>query len=261
MAIAEQFYRKSKFPHCIGAMDGKHVTIQAPIHSGSDYYNYKSNFSIVLFALVDADYNFIFADVGCQGRISDGGVFKHSVLYRKMEDGSLNLPVPEDSMISNEISNLPYVFVADEAFALHNHIMKPYSGNHERGSAEWNFNKHLSRARTVVENVFGILSSVFRVLRKPMLLEPETAETIVMATICLHNFLRRSQTSRNMYTPNGTFDYEDNDGNTIASGQWRQENNSDMSSFLPMRRLPRKPNMQAKQIRDEFAKYITNSKQ
>jgi len=62
-------------------MDGKHIVLQAPVQSGTDYFNYKSHFSTVLFALVDANYNFIFADVGVQGRISDG-VFKHSQLCK-----------------------------------------------------------------------------------------------------------------------------------------------------------------------------------
>lgn len=57
-------------------MDGKHVILEAPVHSGTEYHNYKSNFSIVMFALVDAEYNYKFGVVGCQGRISDGGIFK-----------------------------------------------------------------------------------------------------------------------------------------------------------------------------------------
>lgn len=73
-------------------MDGKHIKIKCPPRSGSDYYNYKHYFSIVLFALVDADYNFLYANVGCQGRISDGGVFSNSALCRMLNDDALNLP-------------------------------------------------------------------------------------------------------------------------------------------------------------------------
>ena len=62
------------------------------MNSGSEYYHYKSFFSIVLFALVDADYNFLFVDVGSQGRISDSGVFKNTELYKKIESKDLALP-------------------------------------------------------------------------------------------------------------------------------------------------------------------------
>jgi hypothetical protein len=55
----------------------------------------------------------------------------------------------------------PYVFVVDSAFALNNHMMKPYSGVHDKGNGKRVFNYRLSRARRVVENAFGIMASVF----------------------------------------------------------------------------------------------------
>jgi hypothetical protein len=82
--ISKQFETTWNYPNCIGSMDGKHVVLQSPMNSGTEYFSYKSCFSIVLFALVDADYNFLFVDIGCQGRISDGGVFKNSEKKKKI---------------------------------------------------------------------------------------------------------------------------------------------------------------------------------
>ncbi|XP_063837811.1 uncharacterized protein LOC135086917 [Ostrinia nubilalis] len=59
-AVSKDFEEKWNFSHTVGALDGKHITIQAPIHSGTEYFNYKKFFSIVLLALVDSNYNFMF---------------------------------------------------------------------------------------------------------------------------------------------------------------------------------------------------------
>lgn len=76
MNIADTFDKMWNFPHCLGALDGKHILMQSPINSGSKYYNYKSSFSIVLMALVDAEYNFLFVDIGCQGGVSMGAYLR-----------------------------------------------------------------------------------------------------------------------------------------------------------------------------------------
>jgi len=156
-------------------MDGKHIMIQAPNIGGSEFYNYKNSFNIVLFALVDANYNFIYVDLGCQGRISDGGVFKNTTLYKKLENHALNIPYV--------VRVSYYMILGDKAFSLNDYTMTPFTGNPVSGSPERVFNYRHSRARRVVENAFGILSAVFRVLRKPMLLQPDVAAKVTMTTI------------------------------------------------------------------------------
>ncbi|XP_063786092.1 uncharacterized protein LOC134934633 [Pseudophryne corroboree] len=151
--IARDFEDCWNFPNCGGAIDGKHVRISPPTKSGSLYYNYKGYFSIVLMAIVNANYEFIFVDVGKNGRASDGGSIKDTVFYVRLLCNQLDLPKAEDCM-----HGLNYVFVADEAFALHEHIMKPYP-QRNLSKEKRIFNYRLSRARRIVENTFGILSS------------------------------------------------------------------------------------------------------
>jgi len=82
LAPGKRYQAFWNFPHSMGATDGKHVVLQCPRNSASEYFNYKNAFSILLFALVDANYNFMFVDAGCQGRISDSVVFTNTWLYK-----------------------------------------------------------------------------------------------------------------------------------------------------------------------------------
>ena len=76
------------------ALDGKHVTINSPRHSGSYFFNYKGAHSIVLLALVDSNYRFVFVDIGCNGRVSDGGVFGSTSLATGIRNKNLVFPSP-----------------------------------------------------------------------------------------------------------------------------------------------------------------------
>ena len=80
------------FPNCLEALDGKHITIRSPINSGSLFYNYKHNFSIVLIALVDANSKCLYVDVECNDRVSDGGVFNGCTLQTCLDNCALYFP-------------------------------------------------------------------------------------------------------------------------------------------------------------------------
>ena len=63
---------------------------------------------------------------------------------------------------------LPYVFVGDDAFGLKPHMMKPYPSQSLLLNQQV-FNYRLLRARRVVENVFCIAATRFRIFRRPII--------------------------------------------------------------------------------------------
>lgn len=124
--ISKRYQELWDLPNCVGSIDGKHIRIQAPANSGSAFYNYKGFFSVVLLATADADGKFITIDVGEYGRNSDGRVFKECSFGKKLLQKELDLPEP--STLPGEENELPYPYylVADEAFPLVEHLLRPY---------------------------------------------------------------------------------------------------------------------------------------
>jgi hypothetical protein len=84
----EEFYSLWQFPNCIGVIDGNHIEIQAPNNSGSPFFNCKKTFSVVLLALVDANYKFTIIDIGGYGKSCDRRLFARSTLGKLLETNS-----------------------------------------------------------------------------------------------------------------------------------------------------------------------------
>lgn len=251
LTISKAFEEQWNFPHAIGSIDGKHVTLKAPANSGSQFFNYKKTFSIVLLAIVDANYNFIFADVGCQGRFSDGGVLANSPIQQKLDRNELNIPAPEILQVPYTME-VPYFLLGDQAFAMTNYCLRPFGGMHAADSVERHFNYRHSRARRTVENAFGILAQVFRLLLKPIELEPPIAEKVVLAAVFLHNFRRRHtlfNSTELLPTPT----------TTLASSTSVSNEADDVpppASMLPIPAMALRPTRALQNVRMHLAKHL-----
>ncbi|GFO05888.1 protein antagonist of like heterochromatin protein 1 [Plakobranchus ocellatus] len=188
LAVASGYAKHGQFPNCVGALDGKHFVIQAPANSGSDFFNYKGFHSIILLALVDSNYKFIFIDVGRNGRCGDAGVFQDSSLFQGFEKKLLHIPTPQP--LPGKEHPLPMVMVGDDAFPLKPYLLKPYpEHNNDHKDEKRIFNYRLSRARRCSENAFGLLTKRFRLFNTKMLLAPEKATAVVKCCVALHNYL------------------------------------------------------------------------
>lgn len=72
-------------------------------------------------ALADANYKLFFIDVGCKGRISDGGVFNRSTLHAAIENNALT--IPSSRLLPSSQIETPFVIVADNTFALETYLI------------------------------------------------------------------------------------------------------------------------------------------
>ena len=201
--LATQFELKRNIPHAIGALDGKHISIKTPPGSRSLYYNNKGFFSVPLLALVDAEYKFVWIELGEKGHMSDAQIYGDSELFDDLERGALGLPSPCPLTIGpQDHQAIPFFILGDDAFALKKYLTKPY-GKRGMSREERILDYRISRGRRVVENAFGILANRFRCL-------------LVEAAIVLHNLLRL----RHPAFAAQEVDHEDENHNFIP-GTWR----------------------------------------
>jgi hypothetical protein len=84
LAIAKQNQAMCIFPHLFEVIDEKRVVLQCATNTCnvSEHVSSKNTRSIVSFALVDANYNFVFVDAGCQGRILGSGLITNAELCK-----------------------------------------------------------------------------------------------------------------------------------------------------------------------------------
>jgi len=215
--VADKFKARWNFPNGIGAIDRKHVIVQQPSNSGSHYYDYKGNNSIVLLAVFGPDYQCLWVSAGTNGHSPDSAIWQNCDLKKALSSCQNTLNLPKSRPLPGRAMPVPYALTGHNAFALTRFLMKsfPLTG---LSRAQRIFNYRLSRMRRISENCFGIIANRWRVFRAPILLPLDTVVDLILVALVLHNFLRI----------NGLTDQEDEEGNVIP-GPWRC-NSSELSS-------------------------------
>lgn len=82
--IQNDFSIRWNIPFCCGAIDGTHVVIQNPLT--------ELQICVVLLAAVDANYCFIYINVGANGRMNDASIINKSSFNEAISTNQLNLP-------------------------------------------------------------------------------------------------------------------------------------------------------------------------
>ena len=139
--------------------------------------------------------------------------------------------------------------VADEAFKLSPHLLKPFPGP-QPNLKERVYNYRLCRCRRIIENTFGILTSRFRIFHRAIEVQPDFVTDIVVACCVLHNYMRRE--AHTQYMSAGTVDQDLPDGSFVG-GEWRQDR-VDLDPLQSDRQ--RNPSVYAKRVRASMADYF-----
>ena len=74
--------------------------------------------------VVDANYKFIWLNIGTNGAVGDVQIWNNNQLKLGMSTGRHQLPQPE--AFPGDTIDIPCFLIGDEAFALEELLMKPY---------------------------------------------------------------------------------------------------------------------------------------
>jgi hypothetical protein len=171
--LAKDFEALHGIPYVVGAIDGSHIPIIAPVNGGEDYYCRKSFHSALLQGIVDTNCIFWDYEFGWAGSMHDCTVFKLTKVGRKCIEGKL----------------LPYKLIGDAAYPVRPWIYCPFKGGVDVSlpayKAHWNFIQ--SSTRMCVERAFGILKCRWRIIMKRMECPLKYVPDVVASCIILHN--------------------------------------------------------------------------
>ena len=167
-AIAIQRFRafsESKIPQVVGLNDGTHTEILCVVsESRVDYFSRKQRYATTTQEVVGVNFMFLHLGAGTTGSLHDACILKLSSLYTSFEREEI-LKAP--SKIIDGFSVRP-LLLSNTAYLTIQGQVKCFSFTLNLTECEKLFNKHLSSARVIVEQVFGVLKGHFRILMKRM---------------------------------------------------------------------------------------------
>ncbi|XP_066583374.1 putative nuclease HARBI1 [Prorops nasuta] len=173
--VMEKFKAKCGFPNIIGAIDGTHIKIRAPLQDSSSYINRKGFPSINLQVVCDSLCLFTHCYVGHPGSIHDARVFRNSPI-----SDYINRP----NIYFEDNTHI----IGDAAYPLHPQVMVPFRENGHLTMRQKNYNYCLSSSRIAVERGIGQLKTRFRILLDCLpLTDISKIPKFVIACCVLHN--------------------------------------------------------------------------
>ncbi|PRQ26237.1 putative harbinger transposase-derived nuclease domain-containing protein [Rosa chinensis] len=187
--VAPEIMRDNRYmPHfkdCIGAIDGVHIPTSIAPEKQIPYIGRKGIRTQNVMAACNFDMQFIYVCAGWEESAHDTRVFL-SVL----RDPVMNFPKPPPGKY----------YVVDSGYPQMNGFLGPYKGprqhfqqyrRQEPRNEKEIFNQAHSSLRSVIECTFGVWKKKWKILRDMQGYSFDKQVKIVIATMTLHNYIRR----------------------------------------------------------------------
>ena len=148
-----------QFPFCWAAIDGCHIPIKCPPGGAAlckEYNNFKNFYFVVLMAMVDSKYRFIWSSCGFPGNSHDAIIFQATELWEKLNEHDF---IPDIAHKVPDV-NIGPLIIGDSAFPFKPWLLKPYT-NAVLTEKQRYFNYRLSRAKMVTQGAYGQLADVY----------------------------------------------------------------------------------------------------
>lgn len=174
--IRESFYSKYGFPGVIGAIDCTHIAIFPPKKEIEYVYvNRKGYHSINTQLICNSNLKIISANARYPGSTHDSFIWNNCNV----------LPIVQEL---HQLYPNQYYLLGDSGYALRPWMYTPMEAA-QNDSPEGNYNKAQMSARSLIEQVNGVLKMRFRCCLKHRTLHyaPETAANIINICCALHN--------------------------------------------------------------------------
>lgn len=256
--IAHNFEQKWQFNKCLGIVGGKNVMItnkknsslsSASAETSNTNDNQTASLSnAILMAIVNDNFEFIYVNVSGKSRSNDSGIWESSDFNSRLQSNTLN--IPKDYNVHGTKYKLPYVFIGDKSFPLRNNLLRPFALR-ILPYDEKVFNYRLTRARRVFDNAFSILTNRFQCFHRPIALDSNRVDSILLAACTLHNFLLRNVQD---YVDLMTIDYEDTESGCVIHGT-----RIESAALLDLTLTTTSTTNNGKMVRDEFKKFFSSA--
>ncbi len=167
--IRRDFYKIAKLPGIIGAVDGTHVSIQAPSSDQEPYYVKRDGYhSVNVQGICDAKGRFVNVVADWPGSTHDSRILRTSHVCMELASGRKK-----------------GILVGDSAYAGSNWLLTPLLN--PQGKSENRYNTGQKVTRCVIERTFGRWKRKFVMLHNEIRMDPRRVCKIVGACAVLHN--------------------------------------------------------------------------